>query len=504
MRVLVGRIFHESHGFNPIPTRAADFTVLRGDSLLTAAAGSTLGGIIKALRAAGAEPVPALAAMARPGGAVEHEAYETFKADILAVARREAVDAVAFELHGAMTTDRLHDVEGDLLTALRQVLGPDRVVGVGLDLHAHVTPQMLSAADIVTACKQNPHSDVVETGERTARLVLDAAAGRINPVSALVKLPMLLQGGLETADQPLAALHACGREWLKRRPELLDISICNVHSYLDVPGLGQAIIAIADASTDAAQAAATQIGAQMWSARDQFRDAYPGIDEALDLVMAQPERRPWVLADRGDRVLAGAPGDSTAILGRLIERGLPLRSAIPVTDPESAEKARNAGVGAVLSLEIGGKQTTGLRPLPLDARVIALTNGNYVMRGPYQAGQPSSLGQTAVVTTGPHTLLLTSLAGLTQDPAAFTSQGIDLGAQDLVVSKSGYHFKLSFEGLATPLVVDTPGLTNWRRGFFSYRHARPFFPEDPVQLSGISVEIFCRKQASRPRPQPFS
>lgn len=490
MRVLVGRLFHESHSFNPIPTRAADFTVLRGQEMLDAAEGSTLGGIVKALHAAGARPIPSLSALARPGGPIEQKTYETFKAEILATARREAVDAVVLELHGAMTSDRLHDVEGDLLTALREALGRRIVIGVGLDLHAHITPEMLRTANIVTACKQNPHADVIETGERTARLVLAAAGGRIKPVTALAKLPMLLPGGLETGDGPLAELHALARDLLTQRPGLLDISICNVHSYLDVPGLGQAVIAISDGNVDAAREAVTQIAGAMWQARGRFRDSYPNIDEALDLVLRHREKRPWVLADRGDRVLAGAPGDSTAILARLIERQLPLRAAIPVTDPDSVRRAQAAGIGTSLKLEVGGRQTPGLRPLPLDAHITALTDGRFVMCGPYQAGQPSTLGETAVVTTGPHTLLLTSLAGLTQDPAAFTSQGIDLALHDLVIVKSGYHFKLSFKGIAAPLVVDTPGLTNWRPGFFTYRHARPFYPEDPVDIA-VKAQLFA-------------
>jgi microcystin degradation protein MlrC len=492
MRVLVGRIFHESHSFNPILTRGDDFMVLRGAELLRAAHGSTLGGIIETLRDSGVEPVPSLAAMARPGGPVAHNVYERFKDEILEAAQRETIDAVAFELHGAMTTDHLHDVEGDLLAALRVVLGPDRVIGVGIDLHAHITPAMLSAADIVTACKHNPHSDVVETGARTARLVLGAASGRVKPVTALVKVPMLLQGGLETDLSPLSDLHAGARAWLSRRPDLLDISICNVHSYLDVPGLGQAIIVTADRAVEVAQAVAVQLGGEMWDARDRFKDDYPGLDEALDLVMAQPERRPWVLADRGDRVLAGAPGDSTAILDRLLQRQLPLRAAIPVTDPDSVAQARQAGIGSVVRLEIGGRQTPGLRPLATTAQVLALTDGNYVMRGPYQAGQPTSLGPTAVVAVGPHTVMLTSGAGLTQDPAAFTSQGIDIAKHDFVVAKSGYHFKLSFEGVATPLVVDTPGLSNWRPGFFSYRHARPFYPEDAIEPNR-TAQIFATR-----------
>src|SRR5579872_2398336 len=53
-------------------------------------------------------------------------------------------------------------------------------------------------------------------------------------------------------------------------------------------------------------------------------------------------------------------------------------------------------------------------------------------------------------------ILLTSKPGFTHDPAAFLSQGIDVTAQDFVVVKSGYHFKLNFAGIGTPVSVATP------------------------------------------------
>nr|WP_284452436.1 MlrC C-terminal domain-containing protein [Mesorhizobium sp. WSM4875] len=51
---------------------------------------------------------------------------------------------------------------------------------------------------------------------------------------------------------------------------------------------------------------------------------------------------PYILADMGDRVLAGVPGDSTAIIEHALARGGRLRGAIPVTDPLSVEAAAEA------------------------------------------------------------------------------------------------------------------------------------------------------------------
>ena len=58
--------------------------------------------------------------------------------------------------------------------------------------------------------------------------------------------------------------------------------------------------------------------------------------------------------------------------------------------------------------------------------------------------------------------------------------------------KSGNHFKLSFEGLAEPLVADTPGIGAYRPGFFQYLKARPIYPEDPIDHVDFAPTIFRR------------
>src|SRR3546814_3273970 len=96
------------------------------------------------------------------------------------------------------------------------------------------------------------------------------------------------------------------------------------------------------------------------------------------------------------------------------------------------------------------------------------------------------------------------LPGPTQDPAAFESQGIDIAAQDFLVVKSGYHFKLSFAGIATPLMVETPGIARYRPGFFSWQRARvhPRSEEHTSELQSLmrsSYDVFClEKKTAQP------
>src|SRR5690606_25652910 len=105
--------------------------------------------------------------------------------------------------------------------------------------------------------------------------------------------------------------------------------------------------------------------------------------------------------------------------------------------------------------------TPGFAPLAVEGRVERLGPGRFVNRGPYMAGVPVDLGSTAVLAVGTCRLLLASRAGLVQDPEAYESHGIYLADLDLLVAKSGNHFKLSFAGLATTVTVDSPGLSRF-------------------------------------------
>jgi microcystin degradation protein MlrC len=494
-RILIGRLFHESHGFNPRTTGVESFTVLRGPALLASLrdSGTTLGGIACQLERHGHALVPAISAAAPPSGLVEHAVYERLRDELLAAAAGERVEAIALELHGAMGTTVLGDVEGDLLARLRAAVGPALPIAVGLDLHGHMTRAMLRAADILIACKENPHADVVASGERVADCLDAMLAGRLRPVTAMAKAPMFLAGAGETGSGPLADLHARARALQAASPQVRDISLFNVFRWLDDHDMGQAVTVLADRDgAGAAEAAAAELAQAFWDRRAEFRDDLLEIDAALDRVAADAPGRPFVLADMGDRVLAGAPGDSTAILAHALRRGDRLTGAIPVTDPDAAAAAIRAGVGARVTLSIGGRITPGFAPLAVSGVVRSVSDGDYVTRGPYQAGERQAMGPSAVVVVdGPLSILLMSRSAYSHDPETFRSQGIVLAAQDFVVVKSGYHFKLNFAGLATPLVLATPGLAYYTKGLLRWTKAR-FHPEHAIAEPQIRAELFGR------------
>jgi microcystin degradation protein MlrC len=106
------------------------------------------------------------------------------------------------------------------------------------------------------------------------------------------------------------------------------------------------------------------------------------------------------------------------------------------------------------------------------------------------AGVPVSLGETAVLAVGRVRVLLTSRAGLVQDPEAYESHGILLADLDLLVAKSANHYKLSFAGLATPVTVDSPGLSRFAPQDLPFVKARPIHPLDAVDPLPLQVLLF--------------
>src|SRR5690625_3565702 len=113
----------------------------------------------QALREA-AEYVGVLHARALPGGQLDRDTYEGWKAEIVAglsaATETAPLDGLFFDIHGAMSVVGLDDAEGDLITAIRSVISPDTVVGTAMDLHGNVSETLFEACDLLTCYRHAP------------------------------------------------------------------------------------------------------------------------------------------------------------------------------------------------------------------------------------------------------------------------------------------------------------------------------------------------------------
>ena len=503
MKALIARLSQETNAHNPILTRHEDFQVTSGPAIVSEQrnAGTIIGGMIDRLMELGVDIVAPVSAIATSGGPVLDAAFEALAGKLLDGLDASSADVVLLDLHGAMMTESLGDAEGELLTRVRSAVGPKTPLLVGLDLHAHVTEAMMRAADMVVACKENPHSDLNDTGRRIVDLAARLAVGEIAPVSYVTMVPMLLPGATETGAGPLQQAHQRLKEWLDTDARALDASLCNCQPFLDVPNMGQAVSTIADGPSREAESMAGDIGRLLWDRRRQFVNRFPRIDEVLRRVRAEPENRPFVIADYGDRTNAGAPGDSPVILGALLSDFSELKAALPLTDPGLVDAAHRVGTGGRVDLRIGAAFTEDrFDPLHVSGVVEALLPGHFVMKGPMLASQRVNLGPTAVIRAGACVIVATERPARTQDVNFYEGQGLPIGQFDCVVVKSGNHFQLSYAGVATPLKADTPGVGSFEAGRFE-GHCQAVFPDnDAPDYKSRTLVLYPAKSRWGRRP----
>jgi microcystin degradation protein MlrC len=384
------------------------------------------------------------------------------------------VDMVVLGLHGAMVADGYDDCEGDLLARVRDIVGPKVVVGAELDPHNHLTEAMLAHADLLIAFKEYPHTDILERAYELVDLCEAMVEGRIKPVACAVDCEMLVT--MHTSRDPARAF-VDRIQSLEGKDGILSISISHGFAWGDTPDMGTKVLVYSDGDAARGQQLARQLADELIALRESLRVSYPGIDTALDEAMASGEC-PVVLADGADNPGGGAPGDSTFILRRMIERGIGNACIGPLWDPIAARIAFDAGVGATLMLRIGGKigPLSG-QPLDVLCTVKALLPE---MKMTGLAGTPMPMGDSALVETAGIEIVLISLRNQAMGTDLFTQLGCDLAAKKIIVVKSSQHFYASFSKVAKHVIyVGAPGAVTIDLKTLPYRKIRrPKWPID--------------------------
>lgn len=458
MRLFIGGIATESNTFAPLPTGWKGFEeggIFRGDATRHEPRHFTapLHEWRRLGEADGHEVLEGLMAAAQPAGTTVRAVYESLR-DALVTDLRNAmpVDVILLNLHGAMVAHGYDDCEGDLLAALRAVAGPEVIIGAELDLHCHLTSAMLQHADLLVAYKEYPHVDTVDRARELYRLALAAARGEIKPVTSVHDCRMI--GGWHTTREPMAGF-VRKMQALEGRDGVLSVSFGHGFAYGDVADVGARIWVITDNDPESGRALAARLGKELFDMRDRTRTSHLGVDDALDRALSL-EQGPVVLADTLDNPGAGAAGDSTFILRRMLERGI--RSAVSglYWDPIAAQICSDAGVGASLRLRLGGKlgPASGM-PLDVVATVKAVREEHFQTS---MAGQRTALGTSVHIEVDGIDVVLITQRSQTFHPDAFTGLGIDLLSKQIVVVKSMQHFHRGFSPIARDILyVHTEG-----------------------------------------------
>ena len=177
VKIFIACLGTETNTFSPIPTGQETFaeTMLHHGDATSHEASLFSGPLHVWRRAAELEQVKvieSLAAFAQPAGITVRGVYEGLREEILDDLHQALpLEIVLINMHGAMVADGYDDCEGDLLARVREIVGPDVIIGAELDLHCHITDAMLANADAIVTFKEYPHTDPQERAQELYDMV---------------------------------------------------------------------------------------------------------------------------------------------------------------------------------------------------------------------------------------------------------------------------------------------------------------------------------------------
>jgi microcystin degradation protein MlrC len=486
MRLFAASLGTETNTFAPIPTALSSFHesfyAAPGEhpedaKLCTA----PLWVARRRARAEGWTLVEGTATFAEPAGLVSREAWETLSGEILGQLRAALpVDGVLLGLHGAMVADGCDDCEGELIAQVRALVGPDVPIGVELDPHCHLTEKRIRHATLVICFKEFPHIDYVERGEEVVDLVLRTIRGEIRPVMSVVDCRMI--GSFPTTREPMRSF-VDRIKALEGRDGVLSISLAHCFPYADVPEMGSRVLVVTDDRKADGDRLASALAQDFFAMRGTTMPPHLTPDGVIDALQAATGT--VVCADPSDNPGGGAPGDSTWILRRLIERGVTGVALGPLWDPMAVRLCFMAGEGGRLRLRFGGKIAPTSGP-PIDAEVTVTALRRDAHQTFVDAKVP--LGDCATIAFDGIEVVLISDRTQAFGLDLFTGQGVRLDDKRLVVVKSTNHFHAAFAPIASQVLYCDAGgpIPRDHRKVPYTRVQRPIWPLDeeaaPVAL----------------------
>lgn len=457
-RILTLQFRHETNSFNPSLTDKKafeNFRFLEGEDFFASQRGikTEMGAYLDVFeKRDDVELVPTVGLCAMPRGKVTKDVYEYVYDKIYKCLKTSSpFDAVLADFHGAMVSESHADVEGDFYEMIRGLVGESVPIMSALDLHANVTAKMAKYADVLVPYECYPHTDTYETGLTVARIMENTLDGKIKPVMAYRRIPFLMPL-LSHEFEELKPLYSLTKD-IQKIDKVLSARFAHGFFASDIEEMGMTVMIVTDGDRALAESLADEVANAIKERIPKLKCKYPSLDEALD--RAVPGNTPLVLADASDNPGAGAHGDSTHILRRILERGITGAAVATILDPESVIKCERAGIGATIDLDLGGWSDSSLSggPLKVRAKVRTLTDGNYVYKGKMQHGLKATHGRAAVIEVAGNTVIVTSIPRQPFDLEVFRSHGITPEEQKILVTKSAIHYRASYGTVAKEMIT---------------------------------------------------
>ena len=501
MKIAIAGFSHETNTFAVEQNDSMDTVLVQeGQELLEKAhPKSFIGGFVETTVCSEVKLLPAVGIGFAHGGLIGADVFERCTSMIVDGLRKTGpLDGIYLALHGAAVAEEPHtDAEGDLVRGIRDVLGDIPIVAT-YDFHAIMSDYEAQSL-VPFPNNTNPHIDGYERGAEAGGCLLRMLRGEIHPVTRRAFVPIIGPNiGQSTWSHlpdeevklPLYQLNL-KREEMETWSGVVNLTVLGGYGYGDSPDAGMSILATTDGDADLADRLARELASDLWTRREELLTVRPihGIEEAVRMAMARDEG-PVMLVDLGDDPGSACSADSPAVLESLVRQSAS-DCVLTIRDAEVVDAGIEAGVGAVLTIDVGGKiDQRFYKPLKVTGRVRAIDDGNYMILGPTHGGwsrdvnpdafREANAGPRVVLRIGDKIDVVFSRGRTGKDRDFFKSAGIILEEKQIIVVKSNQAHRASFDPIvAGTIEMNSPGVSTVDYTSLPYKHlTRPIWPID--------------------------
>jgi microcystin degradation protein MlrC len=359
---------------------------------------------------------------------------------------------------------------------------------VSLDMHANLYDEIVANATVVTGYRTYPHIDTYETARLAGEILLRTMRGEVRPVMAWGNVPMLphvMRQG--TDDHPNQELqHRCAA---MTGEGALAASLFTGFPHADITNAGLSAVVVTDGDRELAERLRDELLDRAWVEREAFvyriEPLQQSVARAKAIAAPAPGDGPIVLLDHHDNCASGGTMDTTLVLAEILRQGLEGVAAFAIYDPQAVSQAIAAGIGARVTLSIGGKIAMPAipaesPPLAVTGTVKTISNGRYKNRGPMARGVEMDMGPAVVIDTGTVEIALISRHVEPSDLNCLVALGIDPLQKRYVMLKSRIHWRAGLGKLAKA-VVECAGVGVCTSDYGQLRFdkvRRPIYPLD--------------------------
>lgn len=518
MKAAIGGILHET---NTYVTNVRGKTMLdgmvikRGQDLIEHIAGTNFwGGFVDAPLKLGWDLVPTTLAMfGESFGMVDTDEYQKIKKEILdGIQAAMPLDVVLMTNHGAGVTEHIHDLEGDLVSSIRELVGPDVKIISTLDLHGKCTPLSIASCDFINCVHLYPHNDTHDRNCEAVELVPSLISGELVPTLHVERVPIAF--AVCTTDEGSFAHEILLKvKEINKREDVVACGVLHGFPYQDSEFVAMSVMVTTNDDEALAEKIAKELAQWIWDNRERtlfkgyttdqliakagellekqgrklVREGPVDLEKLAygffpDPIKQDQEKKggllatgalpdysdqnradygPVVICDYSDNPGSGAAGDITFLLRAMIDAKLEHACMLGINDPETVQQAIDAGVGQIIKVRLGGKLDSverGGGPIEADAYVKSISDGK-IMDSCLMRGFKMDMRSTVMLIVNGVDVVVSSGYFQTLDDAFGRYHGIKPADYRVVAVKSANHFREYYRKIAVEiLIADTPGL----------------------------------------------